>query len=208
MSNIIIKQYNGSSYFELIPKDSVNSINSDTVDNYHASELIQTAYNQSMEYTDLRVAQLQDGTSYKLRAITTFTCSYNSTMRRYAPNAVGEGWNATIDLSLLNDKKLIALSPYNTLSSSVWGTAAAPTGTFTVNLNGSEKTLADEGYGFSFAFPKIDLLQLFNKVVNKTDTLFISFKVTSSATKRQNRNYLSSATRSETTEGNFGLIIK
>lgn len=42
MSSIIVKQFNGASYAELTPKESINS---DTVDNYHASELITSITN-------------------------------------------------------------------------------------------------------------------------------------------------------------------
>lgn len=64
--------------------------------------------------------------------------------------------------------------------------AHAHTGIFTINLNGEKKTI-NSGNGFNFYCPSINLLNLFDKVVNKTDNLSISFKVINTTENTENK---------------------
>lgn len=175
MSSIIVKQYNGTSYTELTPKESINS---DTVDNYHASELIQKAISQSVEYTNLKIGKLQNGKSFSLSASATFI--FGNYTGRYVCHENGNGWDVSFDLSNLRDELLIRLNNFSLLEDEVASSKFRTSlGTFTIKLNSQEYSYQTfEQSPFCFGFPSCDLVNWFNQTVSKTDKLSASFRVT------------------------------
>lgn len=207
MSSIIVKQYNGTSYTGLTPKESINS---DTVDNYHASDLITSITNQNINYTDVLVRKLYNGDSVNIPSSTVFTFTQMET-GKWCPYSVRDGWVTTFDLFSLNDKKLIKLSSFQ-LTNGAYNQFKryVAIGNVYVTLN-SKKVLNSTGItlsDYNFRSPEILLVDLFGQVVTKNDTLTVSFEVTGLTTYSTTFYYISSSPNNPYTANGKGMVLK
>ncbi len=213
MSNIIIKQFNRSSYSTLIPSESINS---DTVDNLHASQIVSSSYNNSVEYTNYMIGKLYNGTATTL----TGTVS-NIVMSDYYSGQIGlwqngHGYTITLDLSSLGTNALIGLQSESLTSdvSSTSSTMRYPKGKVTLTLGSITYSYEVTQTGFiNFYMDNINLINIFKRCLYARDSkLIIKYEITDTTYSGSKYTYCSFKNyqnpSSFSISGNYGYILK
>lgn len=213
MSNIVIKQFNRSSYSLLIPSESINS---DTVDNLHASQIVSSSYNNSVEYTNYMIRKLYNGTT------TTLTGTVSDiTMADYYNGQIGlwkngHGYTITFDLSSLGTAALIGTSAasINDDVSSTSSTKRYPLGKVTLTVGSATYSYEVTSTSFiNFGMDEIRLVNIFNRCLYAKDSqLKIKYEITDDSYSGSKYTYCSfknyQSPSSFSISGNYGYILK